>query len=332
MQNGFASMQIGFFLSMLHRCNIDQNCFALMLDRCKLIFYRCCIDAKWFCIEANMFFFRCCIDATSTKIVLHWCCIDAHWFFIDANFFCISAKWFCIDAVSMQNGFLSMLHRSKNTLHRCKTVLHRCSISAKGFCIDAASMQDGFLSCQNSSASMLHRCCIDAKNGLHQCSIDAKQAMKGRSVIDTFFASGSSMLRADSDAKLLCSGWCKQKPKKRPLENLPQPNNFASKIFIDAKKFRRRAKIIDTNFASVHGHSKNTDAALMQKIFFASPCTDACITTLHRCWTGACIDAALMHASVSSIFLGGSNKIFSLWWAFVIMLWAQARRRTHGGD
>ena len=122
-----------------------------------------------------------------------------------------------------------------------------------------------------------------------------------------------SMLRADSDAKFLCSGWCKKKPKKRPLENLPQPNNFASKKFIDAKKFRRRAKIIDTNFASVHGHSKNTDAALMQKIFFASPCTDACITTLHRCWTGACIDAALMHASVSSIFLGGSNKIFSLW-------------------
>ena len=145
---------------MLHRCNIDQNCFALMLHRCRLIFYRCKIDA---------------------------------------NFFCISAKWFCIDAVSMQSGFLSMLHRLKNTLDRCKTVLHRCSISAKGFCIDAASMQDGFLSCQNSSASMLHRCCIDAKNGLHQCSIDAKQVMKGRGVIDTFFASGSSMLRACSE-------------------------------------------------------------------------------------------------------------------------------------
>ena len=78
-------------------------------------------------------------------------------------------------------------------------VLHRCSIRAKGFCIDAAPMQDGFLSCQNSSASMLHRCCIDAKNGLHQCSIDAKQVMKGRGVIDTFFASGSSMLRACSE-------------------------------------------------------------------------------------------------------------------------------------
>ena len=163
---------------------------------------------------------------------------------------------------------------------------------------------------------MLHRCKMvffHAKIVLHRCKASDERPRRYWYIFCIRVEHAPSMLRANSDAKFLCSGWCKKKPKKRPLENLPQPNNFASKKFIDAKKFRRRAKIIDTNFASVHGHSKNTDAALMQKIFFASPCTDACITTLHRCWTGACIDAALMHASVSSVFLGGSNKIFSLW-------------------
>ena len=167
---------------------------------------------------------------------------------------------------------------------------------------------------------MLHRCKMvffHAKIVLHRCKASDERPRRYWYIFCIRVEHAPSMLRADSDAKFLCSGWCKKKPKKRPLENLPQPNNFASKKFIDAKKFRRRAKIIDTNFASVHGHSKNTDAELMQKIFFASPCTDACITTLHRCWTGACIDAALMHASVSSIFLGGSNKIFSLWCPWV---------------
>ena len=149
MQNGFASMQIGFFFdaaSMQHRPKLFctdaasmHTDFLSMQNRCKILLYQC-------------------------KMVLHWCCIDAKWIFIDAASI---TKYFG----SMQNGFASMQHQCKGLcidLHRCKMVffhakivLHRCCIDAasmqKMVCINAASMQSKWWKAEALLIHFLHQ-------------------------------------------------------------------------------------------------------------------------------------------------------------------------------